>query len=90
MCALASAKPIVTPLFWEHYSLMLVGKGALADPAKFIPAVHDSQMSGRENLWLPNVARKTLFKDKLFIIPGYKNFEELKTVVELAGYCHIV
>ncbi|KAK3932244.1 Nibrin [Frankliniella fusca] len=85
MCALASAKPIVTPLFWEHYSSMLAGKGALADPSKFIPAVHDSQMSGRENLWLPNTARKSLFKDKLFLLPNSKNFEELKTVIELAG-----
>lgn len=85
MCTLASAKPIVTPLFWEHYTLMLAGKGALADPAKFIPTIHDSELSGRENLCLPNAARKSLFKDKLFIIPYSKNFEILKTIIELAG-----
>ena len=85
LCALASGKPIVLPAFWQCYSKMLAGSGDIALPAKFIPPADDEKLLGKENLCLPNLARKMLFKDKLFIFPTSQSFHDLQEVVTLAG-----
>lgn len=90
MCALASGKPIVSPAFWQCYSQMLTGSGEIADPAKFIPPAQDPMLLGKENLCLPNPARKALFKDKIFIFPISKRFKELHDVVIAAGDCSMI
>lgn len=83
MCALVSGKHIVTPQFWN--SLMNAGNETPGDPSKFVPPLLDKRLSNNSSLCLPNTARKSLFKDKLFIFPNSKSFNVFKGLIELAG-----
>lgn len=89
LCALASAKPIVFPSYWRQYELMTKGQAEVPNPENFIPAMNDKKLlSEKTNLCLPNVLRKTLFKDKTFVFPSTSSYEALKNMVEMAGECH--
>lgn len=90
LCALASAKPIVFPSYWRQYELMSKGQAEqVPNPENFIPTMSDKRLlSEKTNLCLPNVTRKTLFKDKIFVFPSTSSYEALKIVVEMAGECH--
>lgn len=86
MCALASEKPIVSPLFWEYYAQMIAGKAEPPNISKFIPVIEDKIMLHyKANACLPNSGRKTLFRDKLFIFPTSSTYQGMKHIVEMAG-----
>lgn len=85
MCALASAKPIVLPEFWQHYAGMMTGKEPCPDPVKFMPPLEDRGSLGSRKGCLPNLARKTIFVNKIFIFSNSQSYNAYKTVVELAG-----
>lgn len=68
---------------------MTKGQAEVPNPENFIPAMNDKKLlSEKTNLCLPNVLRKTLFKDKTFVFPSTSSYEAFKNVVEMAGECH--
>lgn len=85
MCALASAKPIVLPEFWQAYARMMTGKDPVPEPANYMPPLEDSKFLKTRISCLPNQARKTLFVDKQFVFSSTQSYKSFKTVIEAAG-----
>lgn len=87
MRGLIFAKPIVTVEYFESWVNALDCNPAspVPDLHQFIPPLDSSLAQVDKGLFLPNIARRSVFAGKTFVFPTTDQFENMSIPVEMAG-----
>lgn len=84
-CALASAKFIVTIMYWEAISIAIKESKELPKVEDFLPNVKEDWLKVGPKLFLPNENRKTLFKGLSFVHFCAKQYFTYAHLIAAAG-----
>ncbi|XP_072759570.1 uncharacterized protein Nbs [Anoplolepis gracilipes] len=84
-CALASAKPIVTIMYWEAVSIAVKESKELPKIEDFLPKVKEEWLKICSKLFLPDEKRKTLFKGLSFVHFCAKQYFTYALLIATAG-----
>ncbi|CAL1674185.1 unnamed protein product [Lasius platythorax] len=84
-CALASAKPIVTIMYWEAVNIAIKESKELPKIEDFLPRVKEEWLKVCSRLFLPNEKRKTLFKGLSFVHFCAKQYFTYAQLITAAG-----
>lgn len=86
VCALLSAKPIVTPKYVEDLVAAFEKGKAPPEAKKYVPPITEKGMTQLdETLFYPNTARTTIFAGKTFLFCTSKHLKKLALAVEVGG-----
>jgi len=83
--ALAECCPIVTPSYVEDIANSTSQSAALERVHSYLPPLKEETISSMSKGFLPNEARRTLFKGKTFIFISKKQFKQYHAAVESSG-----
>ncbi|KAM0730430.1 Nibrin [Formica fusca] len=84
-CALASAKPIVTIMYWEAVNIAIKESKELPKIEDFLPRVKEEWLKVCSRSFLPNEKRKTLFKGLSFVHFCAKQYFTYAQLIIAAG-----
>ncbi|XP_012531128.1 uncharacterized protein LOC105833722 isoform X2 [Monomorium pharaonis] len=84
-CALASAKPIVTNVYWEAVNVAIAECKELPEIENFLPKVKEEWLNVCSRLFLPNEKRKMLFKGLSFVHFCTKQYFAYAPLITAAG-----
>ncbi|XP_067054438.1 nibrin-like [Acropora muricata] len=83
--ALAECCPIVTPSYFVDIANSTSQSTALERVHSYLPPLKEETISSMSKGFLPNEARRTLFKGKTFIFISKKQFKQYHAAVESSG-----
>ncbi|KAL6446713.1 hypothetical protein ACFW04_001272 [Cataglyphis niger] len=84
-CALASAKPIVTIMYWEAVNIAIKESKEIPKIEDFLPKVKEEWLKVNSRSFLPNEKRKTLFKGLSFVHFCAKQYFTYAQLITAAG-----
>ncbi|XP_029167155.1 uncharacterized protein LOC114937737 [Nylanderia fulva] len=84
-CALASAKSIVTIMYWEAVNIAIKEAKELPKIEDFLPSVKEDWLKVCPRFFLPNKERKTLFKGLSFVHFCTKQYFTYAQLIAAAG-----
>ncbi|XP_028392471.1 nibrin-like isoform X2 [Dendronephthya gigantea] len=83
--ALASCHPIVTQSFFDDLIQAIDSKTDMPCPEKYMPPIKEDLIDTKVVSFHPNVARKSIFVEKLFVFLEKKQYKRLEQAISLAG-----
>ena len=83
--ALASATSIVKVSFLEKFCEALTVRSELPLPKDFLPPIAEESLDCDVSVLLPNISRKTIFKNRLFVFINKKQYKRSAHSCTLAG-----
>ncbi|KAK7069130.1 hypothetical protein SK128_004115 [Halocaridina rubra] len=85
VCALAAAKPIVTPEFFSSWVDAVENGTSLPDASQYLPALKEAGIAQSEADFSPKVERKHVLDGIQFLFASSRQFKRMETAVNLAG-----
>ncbi|XP_017882304.1 nibrin isoform X2 [Ceratina calcarata] len=83
--AMAAGLPIVTLEYWEEMRFAMKNGQPLPDPKNYTPLIAESVINKNDVSLCPNMERKTLFADRIFVFLCKEQYESYRQIIELAG-----
>ncbi|XP_047489469.1 nibrin-like isoform X2 [Penaeus chinensis] len=85
VCALAGARPIVTPEFFTKWAEAVVKKEPLPDASDFLPPLQELSLDKSKVDFSPMEARKSVLQGRTLLFSSAKQISRMGPAVELAG-----
>ncbi|XP_063592973.1 nibrin-like isoform X2 [Penaeus indicus] len=85
VCALAGARPIVTPEFFTKWAEAVVKKEPLPNASDFLPPLQELSLDKSKVDFSPMEARKSVLQGRTLLFSSAKQISRMGPAVELAG-----
>ncbi|XP_017767747.1 PREDICTED: nibrin [Eufriesea mexicana] len=84
-CALAAAIPIVTVAYWEQFKVAIDNNEEFPGIKDFVPIISETLVDKQKYLLSPNVKRRTLFQNLIFVHFSTSQYKIYAKIISMAG-----